>query len=352
MNLNISKIAVTFAGCFLGAGFLSGQEIYQFFGAYGIRGLVGIFFAVILMFAFGVLVMRLANIINEDSADNLIIANNNTFFKSLVFISQLFFLIGVSVIMVAGVGSLFYQSFGFQKQIISALFCIMLFFMINGGYNRMIRFFSITVPVLIISTFILCIYVIFTFRNNITYSAVNYQNTNNILLGTWWFSALSFVAYNIYSSIEILAPVGRIVYSKRKTVMGIAFGSLLLMITACSIFLSISVYPSCYVYDLPMLFLAKSVSPIVGVLYALLIFMGMAGTALSSSVAAVHFLESKKTLKLKYIYSGVVCIISFLASLFGFSNLIGTIYPICGYFGISALVLMFIHFLKRTSANK
>ena len=36
------RLALTFAGCFLGAGYVSGQELWQYFGAFGARGLLGV----------------------------------------------------------------------------------------------------------------------------------------------------------------------------------------------------------------------------------------------------------------------------------------------------------------------
>jgi|GEM_PF-4829672 len=35
------RLALTFAGCFLGAGYVSGQELWQYFGAFGARGFWG-----------------------------------------------------------------------------------------------------------------------------------------------------------------------------------------------------------------------------------------------------------------------------------------------------------------------
>ena len=35
------QLAFTFIGCFLGAGFVSGQELWQFFGSFGSSGLLG-----------------------------------------------------------------------------------------------------------------------------------------------------------------------------------------------------------------------------------------------------------------------------------------------------------------------
>ena len=43
------RLALTFAGCFLGAGYVSGQELWQYFGAFGARGLLGLVLAVALL---------------------------------------------------------------------------------------------------------------------------------------------------------------------------------------------------------------------------------------------------------------------------------------------------------------
>ena len=52
-NLNIFKVAATYIGTVVGAGFASGQEVLQFFSAYGMKGLFGIAVATLLFFIFG-----------------------------------------------------------------------------------------------------------------------------------------------------------------------------------------------------------------------------------------------------------------------------------------------------------
>ena len=44
------KLALTFAGCFLGAGYVSGQELWQFFGVFGKGGFFGAVLAAALLF--------------------------------------------------------------------------------------------------------------------------------------------------------------------------------------------------------------------------------------------------------------------------------------------------------------
>ena len=43
------RLALTFAGCFLGAGYVSGQELWQYFGAFGGMGLPGLAAALALL---------------------------------------------------------------------------------------------------------------------------------------------------------------------------------------------------------------------------------------------------------------------------------------------------------------
>ena len=47
-KMGVLPLAFTYVGCFLGAGFVSGQELWQFFGAFGGLGFLGFAVAVAL----------------------------------------------------------------------------------------------------------------------------------------------------------------------------------------------------------------------------------------------------------------------------------------------------------------
>ena len=51
-KMNPIRLAVVFSGCLLGAGYVSGQEIWQFFGSYGLNGYWGLLAAVALVLCF------------------------------------------------------------------------------------------------------------------------------------------------------------------------------------------------------------------------------------------------------------------------------------------------------------
>ena len=58
-ELKSRQLGLIFTGSFLGAGFVSGQEIMQFFGVFGKMGVVGMFLSVALFGVFGYIFMDL-----------------------------------------------------------------------------------------------------------------------------------------------------------------------------------------------------------------------------------------------------------------------------------------------------
>ena len=59
-RLSVMRLALGYAGMFFGAGFVSGQEIRQFFVVYGTAGLFGLVLSALLFFAVGVLFFETA----------------------------------------------------------------------------------------------------------------------------------------------------------------------------------------------------------------------------------------------------------------------------------------------------
>ena len=59
-NMKAFSIAMAFAGTIIGAGFASGQELMQFFGNFGMMGILGSVVAVLFFAGYAYVVMKLA----------------------------------------------------------------------------------------------------------------------------------------------------------------------------------------------------------------------------------------------------------------------------------------------------
>ena len=106
------RLALTFAGCFLGAGYVSGQELWQYFGAFGARGLLGLVLAIVLLGGTGVLLLRLSARTGIEAMDALIVRADIPWLRTAVGVLTAALLFGVVCIMAAGIGALGNQMLG------------------------------------------------------------------------------------------------------------------------------------------------------------------------------------------------------------------------------------------------
>ena len=100
------RLGLTFAGCFLGAGYVSGQELWQYFGAFGTHGLLGLVLAIALLGGTGVLLLRLSARTGIETMDALIVRADISWLRTLVGVLTAALLFGVVCIMTAGIGAL------------------------------------------------------------------------------------------------------------------------------------------------------------------------------------------------------------------------------------------------------
>ena len=344
-KISIFGLAMTFAGCFLGAGYVSGQELWQFFGSFGKNGLAGLILAMLLMFAFGAILLWLTMKTGITEMDAIVINWDIPWLKNAVGIIETVFLFCVYIIMAAGTASLIEQMLGIPRFIGGAVFYALVVLVSMRGVDGMIRVFSCIVPILVVCTVLIGGYIVVTEGFSEIPEA---QPVKNPLISNWIFSAGTYVAYNIFGSVGILTPVGLRIDGNKKLIKGLAGGVLLLMLIAGSILSALWAMPEASGEALPMLTLACNVHMAVGYGYAFLLFCGMFGGSLSAVVALDEYLKQKIRFFAKHRMLMIVAmsVLAWAGSLVGFSELIGTVYPIFGYFGIAALILITVHYCK------
>ena len=343
-KINLFHLAMTFAGSFLGAGFVSGQELWQFFGSFGKPGFLGLSIAMVLLFLFGAILLYLANKRGIVDMAEIVVPHHIPWLRTLVGIAEVILLFGVYIIMAAGAASLLEQMLGIPRTLGGGLFCLLVMVLSMRGVDGMIRVFSLFVPVLVLSTALIGGYIILTHG----IGEITVSEAKNPLLSGWLLSAGTYVSYNLFGSIGILTPVGMRIPSKRTLFPGLILGAVLLSIIAVSILGALWALPEAASQPLPMLWLACEVNMVIGYLYALLLFCGMFGASLSATVATDVYLKENISFFAKHRRLPLVLlsVLAWLGSLFGFSELVGTIYPIFGYLGIAALLGILIHFVK------
>ena len=118
----------------------------------------------------------------------------------------------------------------------------------------------------------------------------------------------------------------------------------LLLAVALGVLAALAVSPESVGAQLPMLDLACRLGT-AGVVYAVLLFLGMFGTSVSSLVAVLTY-AGQKSARLAGHRTALLLVLTaaaFAGSLFGFGDLIGTVYPVYGYLGMAAMLLVAEH---------
>lgn len=307
---------------------------------FGPWGWVGLLTAMFALASLGGITLLLASRTGDESLERLVFPGNHPFLHRLVFFTAVIFLFGVSCIMTAGTGALLQQVFHLSRVWSSLVFALVVALAALTGLDGLVASLSLTTPILTISAVVISVLSMTLFREH----AVPPEPERT----GWLFSAVAFSSYNMFTSVAILAPLGRYVTEKQAR-RGIALGTALLFLIASCFMAALYRNPSAVPAELPMLAVAGRISPILEALFSILLLLAMFGTSLSCFTTGIRQLASCVGYVRQH---GTACVfsISFLAwagSLFGFGNLIDYLYPAFGCVSFLFLFCMCVNFILR-----
>ncbi len=345
-KINFLSLGFIFAGCFLGAGYLSGNELMQFFGDFGLLGIIGLFLSVTLIGFFGIMIIYIAKETDAEKFEDIVFPRRNKIISSFFGILQAILIFAIIVIMVAGATQLIFDAVKIKPYITGIVFCILLALIACTGIGGLSKFFSLLVP--LICLFAVIAAVVLISKNSFPTLPTVKDFYVNELLGNWFFAALTYLSYSIFSSVGVISPLATRQKTKYTYIYGVFFGTVLLIFIALAILLSVFCVPNAKDTELPMFTAFCQVNKGAALIYAVLLFGGMFGTALTSLVSLGNYVRLKFYMTKKQMVVAIFLLsaLSYFASLFGFDRLIGTVYPLFGYFGIIVLVFIFINFLR------
>ena len=346
----ITSISLSFiyAGCFLGAGFISGQELWQFFGSFGVWGYVGFGISVTLFVILGIMMLRLTQMTGYQELERIMVPWEKLhWLRRIAGVFTSVYLFGIVIVMAAGVGAMVQQLFDIPAWLGSAAYSIVLMIVALLGVSGMVSVFSMLIPVLVGATVVFGILAWCRFDPSLILHIR--AGNHNPLMSNWFVAALTFVAYNILGSIGIMMPLGeRLGCDKRVVNFGILLAGAELIFVAASIITSVVCLPGSESAQLPMVAVATQVSRIAGSIYGALLVMAMFTNALGTLVGLYDHLEQRYVTfkKHKRLYIPVIVLASWLGSLFGFSDTVGVLFPIFGYISAIFIAAMVIHYFQ------
>lgn len=345
-QLNVFKVAATYIGTVVGAGFASGQEVLQFFSAYGITGIFGIIFATLLFFFFGYTILVIGKALNVSSYVEVVRFTNGKIIGTIIDIIITVFLFGALAAMIAGAGAIFDEQFQLASLWGTILMAIISLLTVITGMKGVINAISYVVPVLLVSVLFIAIYSISI--NPITAADLQASKSIEGAAPNWFISALNYASYNLVIAVAVLAPMGAKAKNKKTLLWGALLGGLGLGIGIIAIFFSILTnLDSVSNVEVPMILIASKIAPFIQLIFAIVLFAEVYTTAVGNLygfVSRMNFIAARFRI---WVIAGTT-LAAFLFSQIGFSAMVKYLYPAVGYGGFLFFAgLIYVWIFKR-----
>ncbi len=344
-TITAKQLAMAYTGVFLGAGFVSGQELWQFFACFGPIGLVGFLGTAALFFYVNYATLQLVRITGVEDMGVHLTRGDHPRLRALVSGMQCLLLFGVTIIMIAGAASLLNQLFGLPAWLSGLLFTILVSLIALLGMQGLVAVFSTLVPATTAVAVILGVLTLV--RGGFSFAPAH--GSVSPLMPNWIVGLVTYAAYNLFGTITVLVPAAKLLEDGEKTIRkGLGLGSGLLILLAWSMIAVLTMRPAAGLAELPMAVLAGETHPLLELGYGLLMGLGMFSACLAAITAAVNqiALRWRKAAVHHRPFTTILLFLAFGLSLLGFGNLIGVVYPIFGYASVPFLVCLVLNWRK------
>src|SRR5690606_9520735 len=268
-------IASTYIGTIVGAGFASGQEVLQFFTAFGSRGLAGLAVCFLLFAAFGVRVLELGRRYGARSHKPLLQHAGGAKLGKVLDGLLTVFLLATAAAMASGAGAAGAEQFGWPRLWGSGLMVVLAVVTVLTDIHGIARAMGFTTPVLLVMVFLISGYALqadgglvgaFAWKGDASLAAVP----------VWYGAPPLYVAYNMLLAIPVLAYLGASVPDWGDMRWGAVLGGAGLMVGALAIHFAVAVkMPGAAEADIPILSAASALPPWVAAAYPAVLFAGI-----------------------------------------------------------------------------
>jgi len=335
----VFQLAVTYVGAIVGAGFASGQELMQFFAIFDYKGLIGVLLSGVL---FAVMGYMISTIVIKNRIKGYQKLLSKILGKKIGFIVDLWITISIFMglgIMLAGCAAVLQEKLFLNYYVGLILSSAIVLIAILKGEKGVLGINTFLIPLLIIVTILVS-----GLSIGMKHQEVFIAGSNPLIGKNWLLALALYVSYNMVTSLVILTSID---YLKLKNgIVGILLGGALLGIIGIIMVYAIQLYrPQVLMVEIPMLYLAESLSFRLSWMYTLAMLIAMLTTAVANAFGLITRIEPLFKIN-KNILSLLVVVLAIPISFLGFGRLIGHFYPVFGYVGVLIVIAIIIKQVK------
>mgnify|MGYP005750087177 CR=1 FL=1 len=317
-------------GTVIGAGYASGRELWEFFGA---ESGLAIFIFTILFIVCCYVIMRISMDQQSEHFSPVLVKLVGPKLSKVYEIIVLLYLFTTTIVMLAGGGAalqVFFIPYWVGIIIISSLLILLFVYGVNG----MIAVNTWIIPIIVLVLGGILIYS--TDMSAITASSLLEKQKN-------WPSAFTFTALNILPLVAVLSAVGNKVTCK-KEIMIASLGSGLVLGIISFVYNEtlLSVATKIEFFEIPLFAIIQSYPYYMLFFMTLLLWVAIYTTAASGLLGLTTRLQSLFKLPL-WVVCTIMLAIMIPFTNFGFSVLVSVLYPLFGLINLYLLVAILLY---------
>lgn len=340
---------LTYAGAIMafliGSGFATGQEILQYFTSYGYWGVFGTGLLVLVLMTYVAVEFFVVGQAKKFDRPSRIFhyycgKHLGTFFDffSIVFVFLSF------TVMVAGAGAVFEEHYGLSRYIGGIGLALAVGISVWFGLKSLVDVIGKIGPVIVVVAIALGLLGIFRNPGGIAAGNALLPTLDLTQASTNWFmAALSYVGFCMLWLAAFLTALGKTARSRKEATAGGMVGAIAFSV-AC-IIVGLGLLANIVKVggtEIPMLVLAKDVSPVLAAGISVMILTGIYTTAVPLLWTVSSRFFADRTPRFKYLTITLAIIGTVIGLLLPFSQMVNIVYVINGYVGILLLVLMLV----------
>lgn len=330
MWLSAFKWMFLIIGTTIGAGYASGRELWEFFGA---ESTLAIFLFVCLFYICCYTVMKISYEKKTENYKSVLTELMGTKLANVYDGMIILYLFSMTMIMVAGGGATL-QAIKIPYWHSVFIFCVLLVLLFIKGINGMTTVNAFLTPFLII--FLIGVIIYFQWTSNIDFT-IDFTKQSN------WPSAFTFTALNMLSLIAVLAAIGRQVKAKGEIIIACLGSAIILGVTSFLYNESLLLISNeVMVYEIPLFAIMKNYPIPMMIAMTIILWSAIFTTAASGILGLCTRLY--QYIKLPYwLLTMLLLILMVPLTNIGFSKLVSILYPIYGILNLYVLAAILLY---------
>lgn len=351
------KQVIFFAGAFIafliGSGFATGQEIMQYFAAYGYLGIAGALIVLILFLYVGVSFITVGYDKKFPKGSDIYTYYCGKYIGKFYDYFSVLFIYMSFIVMIAGAGATLNQQYNLPVAVGGILMAVLAVTTVVFGLNKIVDVIGAIGPVIVVLSILLGLSAIIKNPSGLKTASDVIPNLNLMKASSnWVYAAGSYVGFCMLWLASFMASMGKTADGKREAALGAIFGaiafSLAVMIVALGLMANIEQVAGSMI---PSLILAGNIHPTIAIIFSVTVIAGIFTTSVPLLWTVSSRIADEKSSKFKLITLILAVIGTFIGLKVPFDRLVNIIYVINGYVGILLLILMIIKSIRNLASS-